>query len=346
MNSLHSKQFSVGLVALVCAFAIAVGIILVGSEQQLWSGRTKYKVHFTRTNGLAVGAPVTLNGVSVGSVDKMSFPEDPEADYIDVRLTIVSHVAPRIKLDTVGQIQTFGLLGDKYIELSGGSSDSVPLEPYGLIRSVDPIDYEAILGQSGDIVSNAIEVTALLRQVLTNITDRSGLAGKLISDKEFGDAVVADLGRSMANAERATARLERMLARIEEGEGAFGVLLSEGQRTREALENMRVASTEAAEFMTRLNRGRGLLPRLVDDEAFADATLDGVQASVTSIAEITAKVRSGEGTVGKLVYDDGLYEDAQSFVGGNSTGAFWRVLWTGIKWFWPFPSNEAAQAGE
>ncbi len=346
MKSPSSKQFSVGLTAVVCAVVIAIGIILVGSEQQLWSGRTKYRVHFTRTNGLAVGAPVTLNGVTVGSVDKMFFPDDLQAQYIDVRLSIVSDVKDRIKVDTVGRIQTFGLLGDKYVELSGGATESAPLEPYGLIRSVDPVDYEAILGQSGDIVSNAIEVTALLRQVLTDINNRSGLVGRLISDEELGDGLITDMSRTMANVEQASTRLDEMLARVEAGEGAFGVMLSEGPRTREALENIRIASTEAAEFMTRLNRGRGLLPRLVDDENFADATLEGVEASVTSIAEITAKVRSGQGTIGKLVYDDGLYEDAQSFVGGNSTGAFWRGLWTGLKWFWPFPSSGTVSAAE
>jgi len=351
VNRSASKTYSVGVLALVCLVLIAVGIIVVGNEQQLWVGHNEYRIHFTRTNGLAEGAPVKLNGVDVGSVRSMRFPSDPTARYIEVKLSVIGDVAPRIRLDTVGRIQTLGLLGDKYVELTSGPSEAPMVEPNGLIRSVDPVDYETILGQSGDIVSNAIEVTALLKQVLTDINNRSGVIGRLISDEHFGEEVLTEFAKTAENLEAATGRINTLVGRIEQGRGALGVLMSEETSTREALRNLHAATADAAEFSRKLNRGDGMIPRLVNDSEYAERTLSNIERGTTSLADVAAKVRSGRGTIGKLVYDEELYDDARAFVGGSSTGGFWRLLWRGISFFLPplpaaTPEPETAAAAE
>jgi len=337
MSRPKANAYTVGLVASVAMVLIAVAIMLVGSEQRIWEGHTSYRIHFSRTNGLAKGAPVRLNGLAVGSVTDMRFPADPKANYIEVKLRVVHHAAKKVTKDTVGRIQTLGLLGDKYIELTSVKSDAEPLAAHGLIRSIDPVDYEDILGQSGDIVSNAIEVTALLKQVLTDINNRSGLIGRLISDDQLGKDLLNKIDSTVRNLESATARIDDLLERIDKGRGAVGVLMDEadGRKARESLESLRTASADARDFMAKLNRGRGLLPRLVGDEGYAGLTLGNLQSSTTSIADIASKVRSGHGTLGKLIYDEKLYNDADKLVGGSGTGGFWRLLWRGVSFFLP-----------
>jgi phospholipid/cholesterol/gamma-HCH transport system substrate-binding protein len=322
----------VGLVAL---FAIGLGVFLVGSEQRFWEGRAYYRLHFTRTNGLQEGAPVALDGVNIGRVSRMRFPDDPRAQYVEVSISISSNVAPRVRRDTIAEIGTLGLLGDKYIELTSGTLDSEPVEGGGLVRSIDPIDYEDIFGQSGDVVTNAIEVTALLKQVLTRINSGEGLVGRLVGDRDFGRQFADDLSLTIANMESATDRLDALFGRIERGEGAIGAVMNKDREINEIITNLQVASRGAADLSRQLTDGEGTLGRLIYDEQLADQTLGGIAEASTSIAAIARQIRGGQGTIGKLVYDDQLYDDASAFVGGGS-GGFWKLIGRGLMFFWPF----------
>ena len=96
------------------------------------------------------------------------------------------NVAPRLRENSVATIRTYGLLGDRYIELTAGSPDAAPVQPGGLLSSIDPIDYEAVLGQSGDIVTNIVEVTASLKDVLGAIQRGEGLLGAMVRNRELG----------------------------------------------------------------------------------------------------------------------------------------------------------------
>jgi phospholipid/cholesterol/gamma-HCH transport system substrate-binding protein len=335
VSSQRSKALSVGLVALVALFLIGMSVFLVGSEQRFWEGRADYRLHFTRTNGLQEGAPVALDGVHIGRVSRMRFPKDPRAQYVEVAISVSSNVVSRIRRDTTAKIGTLGMLGDKYIELSSGTLDSEPVEDGGLIRSIDPVDYEDLLGQSGDIVTNAIEVTALLKQTLTDINSGEGLVGRIIGDRDFGRQFADDLSLTIANIESATSRLDATFARIERGEGALGVLLQKGDEVDEIITDMQQAAGGIADLTGQLNEGKGTLGRLINDEDLADQALGSLVDATSSINEIAAQIRSGQGTVGRLIYDDQLYDDASSLLGGGS-GGFWKLVGRGLLWFWPF----------
>jgi phospholipid/cholesterol/gamma-HCH transport system substrate-binding protein len=328
------QSFAVGVVAAIALGIIALGVFLVGREQRFWEGRIDYWLQFSRTNGLVVGAPVLLDGVSVGSVESMHFPADPAARYVQVRISVADDVANRIRRDTLGRVQTLGLLGDKYIELTSGTLQAEPVEPEGLLRSIDPVDYEALLGQSGDVVTNVIEVTALLRQVLSDIDKGEGLIGRLVSDDDLATSVSEDLRAAVANVETATRRLDEVMVRVQTGKGALGSLVSEEHDLAQSLTRLETASENMLEFSDRLVHGRGALARLTTDEEFAEKTLGNLERATTSVAEIADQVRSGGGTLGKLVYDDGLYTKSEALVGGS--GGIWGLLW---RFLWPFGSG-------
>ncbi len=331
MNGRVSKTLSVGFVTAGSLAIIALGVFLVGREQRFWEGRIEYALQFSRTNGLTEGAPVLLDGVNVGSVTSMRFPPDPTARYVEVRIAVSEDVASRIRRDTTARIQTLGLLGDKYVELSSGTLQTEPVRPGELIASIDPVDYEEILGQSGDIVTNVIEVTALLRQVLTDINEGRGLIGRLVSDREFGKDLADNVSLTVSNLESATSRLDLALERVEAGQGPLGALLAEDDTLDTTLANLQSASENMLKFSDELRHGRGFLPRLTSDEKFAEQTLSNIERATSSIAEVADRIRSGRGTLGRLVYEEDLYNDARALVGGG--GGLWGMIW---RFIWPF----------
>jgi phospholipid/cholesterol/gamma-HCH transport system substrate-binding protein len=193
-------------------------------------------------------------------------------------------------------------------------------------------------------VSNAIEVTGLLKQVLADINSGEGMIGRLIGDRDFGRQFADDLSLTIANMESATNRLDALFSKIDRGEGAIGALMSKDREVNEIIDNLQRASKGMAAVSAQLSEGRGTIGRLIYDEEFAAKTLGDLGEASTSIADIAKHISSGNGTIGKLVYDDQLYDDASAFVGGGS-GGFWKLIGRSLLFFWPFDmGNDAARA--
>jgi phospholipid/cholesterol/gamma-HCH transport system substrate-binding protein len=127
----------------VGAFVLVVlAGILVGT---LWLARTQFKTEYQYlethvagpVSGLGTGAAVRLNGIEVGRVTKIDLdPMDPKLVtlLLQVRDTITIHA------DSVASIETQGLTGVGYVEISGGTINSpklttAPGERYPVIAS-------------------------------------------------------------------------------------------------------------------------------------------------------------------------------------------------------------------
>ena len=311
-----ARTVRIGALVTLAVVILMVTIFSLGAEQRFWERKVQYEVHFTRTGGLQIGSQVSLNGVLVGSVAEMRFPPDPAVNYIQVLVNVRGDVASRIRDDTWASIRTYGLLGDRYIELSAGSPEAAPITPGGLISSVDPVDIETLVGRGGDIVTNIVEVTASLKDVLGSIQRGEGLLGAMLRNRELGESTLHDLQRTMANVQETTGSLDRILARMDRGEGVLRQLTGESHEAKELAAHIRRAASSFDEFSGRLNRGKGALVRLVEDEAYAHRVLTNLDHVLADLADVAAKLDRGQGTLGKLVNDPALYHETRALVGG------------------------------
>ncbi len=255
------RTTKIGLLVAIALAILMVTVFSLNQEQPFWERKVQYEVRFTRTGGLQTGAPVSLSGVSIGTVAEMRFPPDPAVNYIQVLINVKGDLAPRIRENTVASIRTLGLLGDRYIELSAGMPESPPVPPGGLIASIDPTDIEALLGQGGDIVTNIAEVTASLKDVLGAIQRGEGLLGAMLRNRELGETTLVDLQRTMANVQATTASLEKILQRVDRGEGMLGQLTIEprqrGARTADGGRDLRPARARQPRPRDQRPGGRG-----------------------------------------------------------------------------------------
>jgi phospholipid/cholesterol/gamma-HCH transport system substrate-binding protein len=321
-----ARTVRIGLLVSVAIAILMVTIFSLGAEQRFWERKVQYEIHYTRTGGLQVGSQVSLNGVLIGSVVEMRFPPDPAADYIQVLVNVRGDVTSRIRDDTVASIRTYGLLGDRYIELSAGTPQKPPIPPGGLIPSIDPVDIETLLGQGGDIVTNIVEVTTSLKDVLGSIQRGEGLLGAMLRKRELGEATLVDLQRTMANVQATTNSLDRIIERVDRGEGVLGQLTGETPEAKALARHIDRAAREVDEFSMRLNRSKGALGALVDDEAWAHRVLGNLDRAVADLATVASRLERGQGTLGKLVNDPALYHDARSLVGRVRSNWLFRLF--------------------
>lgn len=346
MATVRGQLFRVGVLVSGALAVLMFGLFLIGQGQNWLQRKVRYDIHFSRTNGLLVGAPVALTGVNVGSVVDIDFPREPRANYIEVEVEVARRIAHRIRKNSVASVRTQGLLGEKYIELSAGSPDVAPREPGSVIPEIDPIDYEAVLGQSGDIVTNVVELTASLRNILHAIDRGEGLLGAIVRNRERGELTFADIHQAVASIADITAHMEKIVASVESGEGLIGALVHDTDTAEGILESL----TESAERINTLTRrfssAQGLLPRLIEDDDLGQRVLGDVQTASRDMAELSEKLNRSEGTLGLLINDPTLYNEATAFV--RTTRKSWALrFYRALQHLWPLGSDgkESADPG-
>lgn len=231
---------------------------------------------FESVSGLKRDAFVQIAGVEVGRVERISLKNG--------RAEVVMRIVPSVRLekDVTASLKTYGILGDKYVDIVPGTREAGYIPEGGEIAYVEtPADLDRLLRELGVIASDVMAVTASLRHVIG------------------GDEGEANLRAIVENTRDLTVSLNRM---VERSDKSF-TQLAEG--LTEASREIQKTFTALSDISDRINRGEGTLGQLVENrELFDNLTL-----AVASIQGITDQISTGEGTIGKLIYEDETVEN-------------------------------------
>lgn len=147
-------------VFLLFSFTILVVMIFAVSDvQSLFKNKKEVKVLFLASDGIEKNAPVRLSGIKVGKVTNIRVATE-HGDKIELTLSVFSDTV--IKRDTKASIKTQGLIGGKYVELSGGSLKSPVVEPGGMIIGEESFKVD-------ELTKMALDVVVKLKHIANNI---------------------------------------------------------------------------------------------------------------------------------------------------------------------------------
>lgn len=217
--------------ALVGGFVLVLGAALIAGALWLASGgafQKQYDLYRAVSDesvaGLNLNAPVKYNGVEVGKVKEIRLdPDDPER----VNLVFAIERGTPIKQDTLAVLNTQGLTGIAYVELSGGAKDSPPLRvvegsPYPLIRTKPSLSarLENVLTTAlAKLDSTSRSLDALLSEENRAafghaLADIATVAHTFAARKDSLDAGMIDAARTFENTARLTAQAGPVIERI------------------------------------------------------------------------------------------------------------------------------------
>jgi phospholipid/cholesterol/gamma-HCH transport system substrate-binding protein len=128
------------LIGLAC-----VGYLTIKLGKMEWFGGDNYPIYarFASVSGLKIGTHVEMAGVPIGKVESISL--DPEKQIALVRMQIQNHVV--LTDDAIASIKTSGLIGDKYIKLSPGGSDTILKPGDSIAETESALDIEELIGK-------------------------------------------------------------------------------------------------------------------------------------------------------------------------------------------------------
>jgi phospholipid/cholesterol/gamma-HCH transport system substrate-binding protein len=362
------RELWVGVLLAVAFVVFFVLLISVGEQHNLLAPKNEYHARFKQTQGLQVGAPVWLEGVPVGSVTGIRFPEDPDDFSIVVTFRVERALASRIRQDTTAVILTQGLIGEALLGLERGSPTAPPAEADSFVPTRESGTLAQFQTQGQIIADNIISIARDIRKVFARLEKGEGLVSKLLVDKQFADnfverlesatealAEIAEslnkgesfLGRLMASedpdgvaaAESVFAtigRVERLVGRVERGEGTIGKLLAEDSEYDQMADGLREMTDAVRNFVRKVEEGEGLVAQLLLDEEAGREILDDMRRASRHIANISEELDRGEGTLGALLEDPSLYEAMEDLVEGIEKS---RVL----RWFVKRKQAEGAE---
>jgi phospholipid/cholesterol/gamma-HCH transport system substrate-binding protein len=311
---------------------LCFAILMIGHGAELFTHTEILQAHFERINGLQTGAPVTLSGVRIGAVESIMFPPEPENSYVVVRIWIEQSAAERVRTDSIMQIHSMGLLGDKFVALTPGTASAPPATPDTVLASINPIDYEAILQREGtdDLIANVMAISGSLRAILASIETGHGLVSELVRGEDANNPkerlTLESIQRTLDHVDELSVALGLTMDRVNKGQGLVGAMLSDETNGKQFLDNVsdttakiRQTSARLDGLIARFDKANGIIPQLMENKDFSDNVLPNLRQSSRDLKDILQKINSSRGTVGLMVNDPTLYNRLTGFM-DNSGG--------------------------
>ena len=207
-----ANYVAVGAFVLACVIGLVVTILWLAGVQYSQE-YAYYQAYFKGpVTGLGKGTVTRYNGIDVGRITTLEFdPTDPQ------RVIVTMQVQPNLNIrnDSLASIESQGLTGGTYVEISGGTATAPLLvaqgdQRYPVIRTKQSTF--AQLEQTAPEVVAKLNVAASRLNDLLNDNNRRAIAHVLSNLDETTQVIArrsADIDATIANANKTMANLDQ-----------------------------------------------------------------------------------------------------------------------------------------
>ena len=328
------SELRVGLFVLIGLLILAVAIFYV-TGSGVFGPKYRLKTYLPEVAGLATGAPVRLDGVEIGNVERISIvPREngkpPEHMHsIEVLMKLDRHYQGDILTDSVATLVTEGLLGNRYVNVQRGYTGT-PLRDGQAIPGGEEKAIKEVVERSADVLANLKTLSANVQELIEGVQEGKGTLGKLLTDDQAynhlnsilakGDQIATNVqagqgtvGRLLMKDEMADKvqntidQLNTILADLRAQKGTLGKLLYDPSIYDEA----KKALDNGNDMIGDIRAGKGTLGKLATDETLYNKLRD----TSSNLAEATSKLNKTDNTAGKLFSDPQLYDNLTGLTG-------------------------------
>jgi phospholipid/cholesterol/gamma-HCH transport system substrate-binding protein len=240
-----------------------------------------------------------------------SLKEDVKIDKVE--LDIRPQFMNRISKDSEVSIESRGLIGDSFIDISPGTFKVLPpknISGYYVIESLQHPGFREIMTGANDVVANFGVLSAQFKEIVKKLNPDK------VSTSLTG--TMHDAQTAVRKANDTFSRASALIDDLHSNKGTFGKIVSDPelyQRLTESLEKFN-------SLIDNIQNGKGTIGSLINDpslfksadEAFksADETLKKANEALKKAELIIDRIEKGEGTLGKLSKDEALYEKTKN----------------------------------
>jgi phospholipid/cholesterol/gamma-HCH transport system substrate-binding protein len=337
-----SSQAKVGLLVLGGLLALVYMTIKVERFSITKEKGYLIKAVFDSAAGLDEKALVEVAGVEAGRVEKIRL--------VGGKAELSLRIKPDIELHKNAQasIRSIGLLGDKYVALTSGSSEYPMLTDGGIIETqVEMADFDKLAGRLSAIAEDIKAVTDSIKKVLGGEKGRLTLQriiDNIDSLTSNVNMVVIDnqqsIKQALENINHLSYNLDLLVTTNKE---TFNTTMQNIAQLTESLNEIvvdnrsslantiahlekfsQILEQKSPDITNNMDRILSELNQVLQENKdnlrlsmvkIRDAS-EKLDNTVGSLEVMSQKIASGEGTIGKLIYEEDTYNNLNETLGG------------------------------
>jgi phospholipid/cholesterol/gamma-HCH transport system substrate-binding protein len=332
------SQLKVGIIVLISLALLVTLLFLMTSAQGLgvFSRKLIVDTYFENAAGVKEGAPVNLEGVTIGTVKSVTVVPDPSRRLtpIKVEMKLDGKFANVLHKDTKASLSTVGVLGDTVVDLNSQTAVGPQLQNGDVLKTLETPNLQDVVKASQGTIESLNVILSKMDRIVDTIASGKGSVGGMIYDdtllRRMNETVnqLQILGENLNNGQgtagkllhedvlynhlnETTDKLDHIVADLEAGKGSAGKLLKDP----ELYDNLNATLKHANSIMADADAGKGALGMLTKDQAFANKLND----TVSRLNNIMTGIDKGEGTAGLLVKDPALYHNLDKLAVDSQT---------------------------
>jgi phospholipid/cholesterol/gamma-HCH transport system substrate-binding protein len=215
MRSTGNRRAIVVGIFIVIGLAIFIWAVLtLGSQKNTFERSIGVKTFFQNVNGLQKGNNIWFSGVKVGTIEDVFI---IGTGKVEVDMNINEKSVPYIHKNAKAKLSTDGLIGNKIIEIYGGTAQSPQISEGDVLNNDELLSTDEMMATLSKNNDNLLEITNNLKVVSAQMAEGKGSVGKLLKDETFANELVKTVGilkSASANVQRLTANVNQYTARL------------------------------------------------------------------------------------------------------------------------------------
>jgi len=185
-KELQWSQLRVGLLVLV-AIAVLIGLIFLmsGSSGGLFARKLVMRSYFENAAGLKVGAPVTLEGVTIGNVVHIRVVPEREPMPVEVTMRVGYEYLDGLHANSTASIAQAGVLGDSYVDISSEQASGPPPANNGELKAGGSPSIQDVIRTSKVSIEDLSRLMRKVETLVDSLNEGKGTAGQFIKNPEL-----------------------------------------------------------------------------------------------------------------------------------------------------------------
>jgi len=324
-QQVHWSQLKVGVLVLVAiATLVALIFLMSGNTGGFLSGKLTLVSYFENSAGLKIGAPVNLEGVTIGTVKAIRIVPERRLTPVEVIMKVGKQYSPALHTDSKSSLETIGVLGDTVVNIDSKFATGPPLQNGSELKTNETPNLSDVIKSSQGTIEQLNTILAKVDNLVDSMNAGKGTIGQLINDPMLYNNAVSAVNEIKRMADQLSSgkgtigkliaddtlynrlndtvgHVENITKEVDAGHGSIGKMLKDDT----LYNNLKQSSDSLNKILADVNAGKGSLGLLAKDPKFAAKLND----TVNQLDTLLAGINKGEGTIGQLAKNPSVYQN-------------------------------------
>lgn len=278
----NKRSIVVGIFVVLGVLIFVAGVFVLGGQQKRFTKSIRIMAVFSDVAGLKAGNNVWFSGVKIGTIKRVKFFGTAQ---VEVDMDIEQSAQSYIRKDAQATISSDGLIGNKIVQIFGGTPKAGPVEENDRLKTQEALSSDKVLETLQENNQNLLRVTNDFKALVGNIRRGKGTVGAVLTDS----VVANNFKLAMENLQKASLNTVKVTGAV----STFAAKLN----TKGSLANELVTDT------TVFRRLSQTASRLENAAGSAEKTVSNLNLTSENVNRASEKLNNTNSPLGVLLTD-------------------------------------------